>query len=588
MFCFRTKSGKVTLVKIKNIENDSAEELPIKIAPRRDAYASVPIQANESLELRTYPKSASDEESMRKALKDNEFLNNMLSEETIALIIDAMELKTVGANEVIIKQGENGNAIYISSKGSFEVLINKKQYSKFNDIRVFGELALMFEKKRLSTIKSLTGGAVWHLNRNIFFTILARNNISKDQERFNFLQTVEKLKDIQPATLRIVANLLKDEFFKTGATIIREGDSGDLFYVIKAGSVTVLKESEGFVNKLSKGDCFGELALQNEDIRQASVTANAPGVQCLTLNRIDFQNYFGNIKITEIHVEKLKSINETQPEYMDIRLSDLVIIGAMGKGGFATVSLARVKKKKHLVFALKRMTKIDILLEEKQQHAINERYIHLNSISPFVVRLYRTYRSKKYVYFLMEPCLGGDLFNLLDQQKNRKFQRDDAQFIIASVLEALFYLHSRGIVHRDLKPENVFIANNGYFKLGDFGCAKKLDPTGGKTNSCVGTPEYTSPEVILVRGHDKAVDYWAIGVLIYELLAGKTPFRSNTALRIYQKVLRGINSTNFPVDFDVDAKKLIMKFCILNPWDRMGMSRDAIERIRNDKWFKGN
>lgn len=119
---------------------------------------------------------------------------------------------------------------------------------------------------------------------------------------------------------------------------------------------------------------------------------------------------------------------------------------------------------------------------------------------------------------LLEPCLGGEVWNIL--RDRRSFDDHTTRFVIACVLEALIYLHTRGCIHRDLKPENLLLDSRGYIKLADFGFAKSLDHC-EKTRTFCGTPEYVAPEIIKGNGYDRAVDHWALGILMYELLTGK-------------------------------------------------------------------
>lgn len=133
-------------------------------------------------------------------------------------------------------------------------------------------------------------------------------------------------------------------------------------------------------------------------------------------------------------------------------------------------------------------------------------------------RLYNTYHDKKYLYLLMEACMAGDIWTLL--QRHRLFDEPTARFMVGCVVEGLDYLHTRGIIYRDLKPENMMMDVTGYLKLVDFGFAKKL-PQGSKTWTFAGTPEYLAPEIVRNRGHDRAADYWSLGVFIHELLVGR-------------------------------------------------------------------
>ncbi|XP_074030986.1 cGMP-dependent protein kinase 1 [Leptinotarsa decemlineata] len=239
-----------------------------------------------------------------------------------------------------------------------------------------------------------------------------------------------------------------------------------------------------------------------------------------------------------------------------------------------------------LAFALKMLKKFDIVESMQQEHILNERKIQLGCSSPFILKLFRTFRDDNYVYFLMETCLGGDLWHLLYKLRNHRFEDKEAKFYAACVLEAIAFLHSNEIIYRDLKPENLLIAANGYLKLSDFGLAKKLNK-GDKTFTFAGTPEYLAPEVVLCKGYTKAVDCWQIGVIIFELLCKRTPFRSlsDNPMDIYEKITRGLDETRFPVFVDLNAQSLIKKLCRLEPTERLGMGENGVEDIRSHNWF---
>lgn len=132
--------------------------------------------------------------------------------------------------------------------------------------------------------------------------------------------------------------------------------------------------------------------------------------------------------------------------------------------------------------------------------------------------MYKTFKDAKYVYMLLEACLGGEVWTILRDRSC--FDEYTTRFITACVVEAFDYLHARGIIYRDLKPENLLLDGKGYVKLVDFGFSKRLGYS-SKTWTFCGTPEYVSPETILNKGHDRAVDYWALGILMHELLTGK-------------------------------------------------------------------
>lgn len=199
-------------------------------------------------------------------------------------------------------------------------------------------------------------------------------------------------------------------------------------------------------------------------------------------------------------------------------------------------------------------------------------------------RLYNTYRDSKYIYFLMEVCLGGDLFTVL--QDRRYFDERTARFMSACVIEAFDHLHEKNMIFRDLKPENLMLNDRGYIKVVDFGFAKVLERP-NKTWTFAGTPEYIAPEILLNKGHDRAVDYWELGILIYELLVGKPPFTGKDRMKMYNQILRGIESVTMHSRVTRKAQDLIKKLCRSNATDRLGYQRNGIADIKNHNWFSG-
>ncbi|XP_010769018.1 cGMP-dependent protein kinase 1-like, partial [Notothenia coriiceps] len=168
-------------------------------------------------------------------------------------------------------------------------------------------------------------------------------------------------------------------------------------------------------------------------------------------------------------------------------------------------------------FALKVLKKRHIMDTSQQGHILSERRIMVEAHSPFIIRLYRTFRDSKYLYMLLEACLGGELWTLLRDRGS--FDDGMTRFYTGCVVEALAFLHCRGIIYRDLKPENIILDQRGYAKLVDFGFAKKVG-LGKKTWTFCGTPEYVAPEIILNKGHDSSADCWSLGILVFELLSG--------------------------------------------------------------------
>uniref|UniRef100_A0A0A9X7D8 cAMP-dependent protein kinase catalytic subunit PRKX n=1 Tax=Lygus hesperus TaxID=30085 RepID=A0A0A9X7D8_LYGHE len=197
---------------------------------------------------------------------------------------------------------------------------------------------------------------------------------------------------------------------------------------------------------------------------------------------------------------------------------------------------------------------------------------------PFIVTLYKYFQDLDSIYLVMEYVIGGELFTQI--RKTGHFNNKVTRFYATEILLALAYMHSKDIVYRDLKPENVLIDNEGHVKLTDFGFAKRIV---GRTWTLCGTPEYLAPELIQSKGHSKPVDWWAFGILLFEMLAGYPPFYDENPLGIYQKVLGGL--IEFPSYFDPYARDLIKKLLIADTTRRYGCMRDGPLDIIKHKWF---
>lgn len=195
-------------------------------------------------------------------------------------------------------------------------------------------------------------------------------------------------------------------------------------------------------------------------------------------------------------------------------LDDFDIKQTVGTGSFARVHLAKSKINQKY-YAIKAIDKKDLVTRRQLAHAQNERLI-LSSVShPFVVKLWGTFQSESHVFLVMDYISGGELFRMIRKQK--KFTEEQAKFYAAEVVLALEYLHSIDIAYRDIKPENILIDQRGHVKLTDFGFAKTVPH---KTWTVCGTPDYLAPEIIRSKGYTKAVDWWGLGVLIFEMLTG--------------------------------------------------------------------
>ncbi len=234
-----------------------------------------------------------------------------------------------------------------------------------------------------------------------------------------------------------------------------------------------------------------------------------------------------------------------------------------------TVRTAKTKSNKY--FVLKGIKKDFIIKHNDQRHITNERDILNLMTSPFTVRLFGTFQDRANVYLALEYCPGGELFARLGRKKS--FPPAVAKFYATEVFVALEHVQNLGYVYRDLKPENVMLDEEGHCKLVDFGFCRPC-PADGKMHTLCGTPAYLSPEQLdgkLTNGYTRVVDWWSFGVLVYELLIGKTPFSNDNGESHYEIFLRILKSKiHFPLmNFDSKSKELISSLCHPNTDKRL-------------------
>jgi serine/threonine protein kinase len=256
----------------------------------------------------------------------------------------------------------------------------------------------------------------------------------------------------------------------------------------------------------------------------------------------------------------------------------------LGTGTFGRVRLVKCKVQgKTHYFAMKLLKKAEILKLKQVEHIKSEKNI-LSMIShPFIVNMFHSFKDETRLYMILEYVIGGELFSQL--RKVGRFNKNTSQFYAAQIVLALEYLHDKNIVYRDLKPENLLIDRKGNMKITDFGFAKEL--VDQRTWTLCGTPEYLAPEIIQSKGHGKAVDWWAMGILIYEMLAGYPPFYDEVPFGIYHKILQGIKYVQFPETFGPLGRDLVKKLLTADRTKRYGCLKNGASDIKKHKWFSG-
>ena len=257
----------------------------------------------------------------------------------------------------------------------------------------------------------------------------------------------------------------------------------------------------------------------------------------------------------------------------DYDLGDTIKIIPHGR-----IKTARSKRINELII-IKILKKSEIIKTNQTEHIMNELniipYLEHSSIIKFI----SFYMDNYYLYLAFEFLPGGDLFTLLKSEN--KFSSNKSQFYIGQIIFAIEYLHSQNIIYRNLKPENILINKNGYIKITDFSLAKKLED---RTYTICGTPGYMAPEIILNKGYGMGVDWWAVGILLYEMICGIDPFWDESPMKIYENILEG--KIKFSSDFDDKSKKLIKHLLEKDISKRYGNLKNGVEDIKNHEFFQ--
>ncbi len=331
----------------------------------------------------------------------------------------------------------------------------------------------------------------------------------------------------------------------------------------------------------------------------------------------DITKHIGEIKIHERpHSESVGSGMGRNYASNAVRVSGAEVgpgsfrkLKLLGKGDVGKVYLVKEKATGRL-FAMKILDKKEMVARKKVKRVLTEQEILATANHPFIVTLYHSFQSPRHLYLCMEYCMGGEFFRALQTRKMKCISESDARFYSAEVTAALEYLHMMGFIYRDLKPENILLHRSGHIMLSDFDLSKQTDhihnpelvsgsrstsnlpqldtnvcTTGFSTNSFVGTEEYIAPEVIWGKGHTSAVDWWTLGIFIYEMVFGITPFKGATRNETFANILK--NEVKFPEynSMSSSCRNLVKKLLVKDPVKRLG-SKSGASEIKSHTFFK--
>lgn len=263
------------------------------------------------------------------------------------------------------------------------------------------------------------------------------------------------------------------------------------------------------------------------------------------------------------------------------RLSDFIIQRTLGTGSFGRVHLVRSKHNLRF-YAIKVLNKEKIVRTKQVEHTNNEKMMLEAVQHPFIINLWGAFQDASNLFMVMDFVPGGELFTLL--RRSNRFPDPVAKFYAAEVALALNHLHSLDIIYRDLKPENILLNHDGHIKIADFGFSKHCSSV---TWTLCGTPDYLAPEIIGQQRYNKSVDWYALGVLIFEMLSGLPPYHQpdHNPVVLYEKITRGPAFIRWP-SFHENATDIIRKLMEGEPSKRYGNLRHGAGDVFAHPWFR--
>jgi len=570
------------------------------------------------------PKSAEEEALIAGALRGNENLKTLatLNKSCVEAMVGVAWKEHVVKGTHLIQAGDwKADYFYIVQEGIFEISVadqaavegtprtsalgtSSTSVSQVTRGGSFGELALLYLVPRAATVRALTSAVVWVIDRLNFKKIMMKVSEEKIREYVSYLDRVEILAPLLSEERRAVAEALIEVHFTKGEVVLQEGEPGNTFYILFDGEVSVSKggveQTRLSASRASAEACFfGERALLNNERRAATVAVTSEVAKALALDRDSFDLLLGPlediIKQTQAtsggHRASMVGLN-TGPRMLRhasersrerrVKKSDIARLGLLGCGGFGAVELVEHRDTKE-TYAMKALSKGFIVKMGMQDSVMNEKDILMMTCSPFIIRLFETYGGTQTLYFLLEPALGGELYSTYNR-KGFYGSEVHGKYYVAGVIEGFAHMHERRIIYRDLKPENLLINSDGQLKIADMGLAKFVI---GMTYTTCGTPDYFAPELITSAGHSSAVDWWTLGILVFELMSGRPPFQSAAPMQIYAKVMQGIRQVQFPSKCQGAAERLIKSLLRKEPSDRLSVRAGGLNTLRKHAWFAG-
>jgi cGMP-dependent protein kinase len=487
-------------------------------------------------------------------------------------LAEAMDTVVFEAGACIVEIGAPADSLFVLLSG--EVVCHRAGVAelRLGPGAVFGESCLSrtsTNPEREASVTALGAVQCARLERTDCEAILGPIHAALDRAfASKVLCSIEVLSPLGAEQRATMLSQMRTRQVAAGDSFIRQGSRGDTLYIIKHGSADVITAAPPNpptrLSTLGVGDYIGERSLLMDEVTVASVVAREP-LELMCFHRGAVEGVLGSIRtllrreVARRDLERQAAVRATP----SMELADLSIRTLLGEGAFGSVRLC-VHRTTGKPYALKQLHKGHVLSTNTVKNVVNEKQLLRRCEHPFILKCHGTFNTARHVSLLVGLAQGGEMFTRLT--KVRKFTQKAATLYTAMIASALGFLGARSIAHRDLKLENLLFDADGYLKMVDFGFAKVVET---RTYTFCGTPDYMPPETISGRGHNFAVDWWALGVLLYEMLHGKAPFASPNHMATFQRISAG--KFVLSPQLSAESAHLIRRLLVRNPARRLGV-----------------
>eukprot|EP00934_Nitzschia_sp_Nitz4_P004099 Nitzschia sp. Nitz4//scaffold330_size19141//14677//17509//NITZ4_008748-RA/size19141-snap-gene-0.28-mRNA-1//-1//CDS//3329548166//4089//frame0 len=492
---------------------------------------------------------------------------------------------TFSEGEVVVKKGDVGEVFYIIGDGQVRVhdiglgdASYADQILKSGDW--FGERALMTGEPRAANVTAMIDTHAYAVDRETFETTIGPlDSILGQESRKRFIKSVPIFakSELLSVEYELLVALVTEKTFPKGSKLMEAGKVCDKdLYIVKDGKL-MISSAVGSIFFLGSGDYYGDKAVKtSEDFISDETCICEEKTTCWVLKQSDIESVIGDLNRLGKPLPFVSSSLNTQIQLKDVRKHRILGMGAFGKVWLASTNESSTP------YALKTIDKAQLLQANQVKGVIREKQIMASIEHPFILPLIGSFQDEYNLYLLLPLIQGGELFNVIHTQTRDGISNEACLFYAGCVLEALGHLHARNIVYRDMKPENALIDNNGYCILIDLGFAKIVVD---KTFTLCGTPEYLAPEIIMSKGHDKAVDYWSFGVLVYEMLVGRSPFYfyGTDQVSLFKRIV--MVKYSCPASVNEEAKDMIKKLLTRRQASRLGNLSRGYADVKEHPYF---